>query len=83
MEVKQEISEETCKIEIEYNHSNHLDDAVLDEFKSEIEEESNRESTHGTYESLHFEENYIETKPFEENQKTEKEFFEVILLYRR
>ncbi|CAG9826532.1 unnamed protein product [Diabrotica balteata] len=49
MEVKQENMGAMCKVEIEYNE---LDDAVLESFKSEIQEESNRQSTHNTYDYL-------------------------------
>ncbi|XP_050501045.1 UDP-glycosyltransferase UGT5-like isoform X4 [Diabrotica virgifera virgifera] len=67
MEVKQEIIEETCKIEIEYNDLD-LDDALLDVFKCEVKEESNTNEIepHGSNLST----------SFEENQKTEKGFVE-------
>ncbi|XP_072390772.1 uncharacterized protein [Diabrotica undecimpunctata] len=78
MDVKQEVSEERCKIEIYYND---LDDAILDSFKSEIKEEFNKESIPDTYdylvlktytrssETVHDE---SRLKMYEENQKTEK-----------
>ncbi|CAH1281515.1 unnamed protein product [Diabrotica balteata] len=82
MEVKQEICEETCKIKTE---NNDLDDALLDGFKREIQEESNRQSTHDTYNSLDLKKYTITTeieqhgnnfKPFEDDKKSEKDYLQ-------
>ncbi|XP_050517390.1 zinc finger protein 98-like isoform X8 [Diabrotica virgifera virgifera] len=71
MEVKQEISEEKCKTEIEYNN---LDDALLGGFQYEIKEESNRQSSHDTHDYLDLKECLIKTEveQYEERQKTEE-----------
>uniref|UniRef100_A0A6P7FN21 Zinc finger protein 271-like n=1 Tax=Diabrotica virgifera virgifera TaxID=50390 RepID=A0A6P7FN21_DIAVI len=73
MEAKQEINEEeeTCKIEIEYNH---LDDTVFNGFKYDIEDEYKRESSHDTHGSLDLDKFPINTEieAHEENQKIEK-----------
>ncbi|XP_050508823.1 zinc finger protein 180-like isoform X2 [Diabrotica virgifera virgifera] len=75
MEVKQEFSEDTCKIEI---LSNELDDAFLD-FKNEIKEESNGDNT--LFDDLNLNQFSLNTKvednikpPFEEKQTKEKGF---------
>uniref|UniRef100_A0A6P7F8V0 Uncharacterized protein LOC114325934 n=1 Tax=Diabrotica virgifera virgifera TaxID=50390 RepID=A0A6P7F8V0_DIAVI len=82
MEVNHQISEETFKIEIKYNH---LNDALLDEFKCEIQEESNWESTHDKHGSLDLQKFPIKTEidqhgnnlnRFKENQKTEKDYLQ-------
>uniref|UniRef100_A0A6P7GT39 Zinc finger protein 583-like n=1 Tax=Diabrotica virgifera virgifera TaxID=50390 RepID=A0A6P7GT39_DIAVI len=75
-ETEKEISEETCKIEIEYHD---LDDALLDGFKREVQDESN---SHDLYDSLglnkcpvntEIEQHGNELNPFEENQEIEKD----------
>ncbi|XP_072391787.1 uncharacterized protein [Diabrotica undecimpunctata] len=68
MEVKQEFSEDTCKVDI---YSNKLDDALLDSFESVIKGEPNIESTHNTF-------NYLDLKEFP--IKTEIEDNEIQLL---
>ncbi|CAH1280437.1 unnamed protein product [Diabrotica balteata] len=78
MEVKQEVMEETCKVEIE---SNDLGDALLDGIKCEIQEESSRQNTYDTYNYLDLKEHLVKIKiehgnklnPCEENQKSEKD----------
>uniref|UniRef100_A0A6P7H8I4 Uncharacterized protein LOC114347518 n=1 Tax=Diabrotica virgifera virgifera TaxID=50390 RepID=A0A6P7H8I4_DIAVI len=78
MEVKQEIREETCKVEVVYND---LDDALLDSCECKIEEEPSRQSTQDTYSYLEVQEHPVNPKieqhgnklnSYEGNQKTEK-----------
>uniref|UniRef100_A0A6P7GWU7 Zinc finger protein 845-like n=1 Tax=Diabrotica virgifera virgifera TaxID=50390 RepID=A0A6P7GWU7_DIAVI len=80
MEVKQEISEQTCGVEID---NNGVDDVRLENFKSEIKEESNLESTDYPLECLDLKEFPIKTKIekdgnevtcFEEKQNTTQSF---------
>uniref|UniRef100_A0A6P7FYC4 Zinc finger protein 235-like n=1 Tax=Diabrotica virgifera virgifera TaxID=50390 RepID=A0A6P7FYC4_DIAVI len=80
MEVKQEFSEKTCKVEIEYND---LNEALLDGSKCEVEEQSNTQTTHDTYDYADFKESSRHSEiyqdisklnPIEENQKSEKGF---------
>uniref|UniRef100_A0A6P7GJJ5 Uncharacterized protein LOC114337642 isoform X3 n=1 Tax=Diabrotica virgifera virgifera TaxID=50390 RepID=A0A6P7GJJ5_DIAVI len=59
MEVKQEVSEETCKIEIENNDVN---DALLDNVKTEIKEEPQTEITHDSFDYLNLGEYPLKTE---------------------
>uniref|UniRef100_A0A6P7H9I1 Zinc finger protein 253-like n=1 Tax=Diabrotica virgifera virgifera TaxID=50390 RepID=A0A6P7H9I1_DIAVI len=80
MEVKQEIIEETCKIEIE---DNDLDDAPLADFvKSEIKEESNGQNRHDYLDlkkcSMNPEIEHDKlNNTYEEIQKTEKGYLQM------
>ncbi|CAG9828781.1 unnamed protein product [Diabrotica balteata] len=75
MEVKQEIGEETFKVEIEWNQ---LDDGLWDDLKKcEIKEESSRQNTHDTCDYLDSKKCPVIIKiehenKIGENQKTEK-----------
>ncbi|XP_072392133.1 uncharacterized protein [Diabrotica undecimpunctata] len=78
--VKQEVSEDTCKTEID----NEVDKALFDTFKIEVNEEPKREITDGAFEYLVLKEKPIKTEIeqdkdklelFEEKQKDEKSFF--------
>ncbi|XP_072399761.1 uncharacterized protein [Diabrotica undecimpunctata] len=87
MEVKQEFSEESYKVEIEdCDLMMRRDDAVLDGFKCEIKEESIVQSTHDACDyldinikeystNIEINQDINKLNPFEENQKTEKEYF--------
>uniref|UniRef100_A0A6P7H2Y7 Zinc finger protein 235-like n=1 Tax=Diabrotica virgifera virgifera TaxID=50390 RepID=A0A6P7H2Y7_DIAVI len=48
MDVKQEVTEETCKVKVEI-YNNEVDDGFLDSCKIEIQEEPKKESIHDTF----------------------------------
>ncbi|CAG9830988.1 unnamed protein product [Diabrotica balteata] len=78
MEVKQEFSEDICKIEI---FSNEVDGALLDSFKSE--EKLIKESAHGSFDYLDLKEfplkteikNESELEPLEEKEIVKRKVF--------
>ncbi|XP_072399772.1 uncharacterized protein [Diabrotica undecimpunctata] len=68
MEIKQEFSEDTCKVEI---YSNKVDEALLDNFKSEIKLDHNRKSTHDSlsFDDLDLNEFSLKTEIEEDENK--------------
>ncbi|XP_072383213.1 uncharacterized protein [Diabrotica undecimpunctata] len=64
--IKQEISEETCEVEIE---NNDLDYALLDRFKCEVKEESNLESRDDTFDCSALNEFLIKTEIEQDENK--------------
>uniref|UniRef100_A0A6P7FYD0 Zinc finger protein 225-like n=1 Tax=Diabrotica virgifera virgifera TaxID=50390 RepID=A0A6P7FYD0_DIAVI len=66
MEVKQEVMEETCKIEVDHNE---LNDVLLDTFKSEIKEEPQSETTHHSFDYLNSEEYPLKTDVKQDEDK--------------
>ncbi|CAG9828143.1 unnamed protein product [Diabrotica balteata] len=81
MEIKQKFSQDNCRAEI---YSNKVNDDLLDTFKNDIKDESNRESTHDTFDDsdlneyslkIEIKEDEIKLIPYEEIQTKEKDTF--------